>query len=152
MHIFYLQGVFFVNFIVNEEKGDMIMTMGHKIAELRLQKNISQKKLAELLNVSPGLVGMWETNKRLPSLDVFISIIDFFDISADVLLNDERKYPHIQDTSSVIEPKLKDLIYVFNKMDSDSRDILIGTAKTTLREQQLLEKSPSSSVTTAKAI
>ena len=130
----------------------MIMTMGHKIAELRLQKNISQKKLAELLNVSPGLVGMWETNKRLPSLDVFISIIDFFDISADVLLNDERKYPHIQDTSSVIEPKLKDLIDVFNKMDSDSRDILIGTAKTTLREQQLLEKSPSSSVTTARAI
>ena len=130
------------------------MTMGHKIAELRLQENLSQKKLAESLNVSPGLVGMWETNKRLPSLDVFITIIDYFDISADVLLNDERKHPYISASTSTthsnIDPKLKELIDVFKAMDSDSRDILIGNAKTTLREQQLLEKSLHS--TTAKVI
>ena len=132
------------------------MTMGHKIAELRSQENISQKKLAESLNVSPGLVGMWETNKRLPSLDVFISIIDYFDISADILLNDERKHPYVSDsettanTNTNIEPKLKELIDVFKEMDSDSRDILIGNAKTTLREQKLLEKSLRS--TTAKII
>ena len=44
------------------------MQIGHVIAQLRIEKGISQKKLAEELHVSPGLVGMWETNKRLPSI------------------------------------------------------------------------------------
>ena len=56
------------------------MTMGHKIAELRSQENISQKKLAESLNVSPGLVGMWETGKRTPSLKKATQVAQFFEI------------------------------------------------------------------------
>lgn len=53
------------------------MQLGHIIAQLRNQKKISQKQLAEELHISYGLVGLWETNKRIPSNVLFLWQITF---------------------------------------------------------------------------
>lgn len=45
------------------------MKIGHEIAKLRAKKNISQRELASALNVSAGVVGLWETNKRAPHMN-----------------------------------------------------------------------------------
>lgn len=120
------------------------MEMGHTIARLRSEKKISQKQLAKELNVSAGLVGLWETNKRLPSLDCFISLIDFFSISADVLLDKDRQlsslqYQHMlaaKETSS-----FNKLYETFNLLNEDNQDILIGESKKLLKQQRLEEKN-----------
>ncbi len=53
---------------------------------LREKKKISQRKLANLLNVSAGTVGAWETGRNEPSHEMLIQIADLFNVSVDYLL------------------------------------------------------------------
>lgn len=117
------------------------MEIGHIIANLRTKKKISQKDLAKCINVSPGLVGLWETDKRLPSLDCFISLIDYFEISADVLLERDRALSPIEYKTDInLSPDTKKILDTFELLNIDNRDILIGEAKKLLKSQQLEEK------------
>lgn len=125
------------------------MEMGHIIARLRNEKNISQKQLAQDLHVSPGLIGMWETNKRLPSMECFISIIDYFSVSADVLLKDDRHLNPCAYDGIEISTEAKKLLTTFTMLNEDNQDILIGESKKLLKSQRLEEKR--SMAPTAKA-
>lgn len=117
------------------------MQIGHKISELRNQKNISQKQLAADLNVSAGLVGLWETNKRLPSLESFILLIDYFAVSADLLLENDRKLipgQYKNDPAGLLTASGK-LLSTFLCLNEDNQDILIGEAKKLLKSQRFEE-------------
>lgn len=121
------------------------MEIGHTIAQLRTEKKISQKKLALDLNVSAGLVGLWETNKRFPSLEHFISLVDYFTVSADLLLEHERKLKPGQYASiaNEVAPEIKKIIETFSQLNEDNQDILLGKAKELLKEQRIEEKRSS---------
>ena len=67
------------------------MEIGHIIAQLRAEKKLSQRQLASIINVSPGVIGLWETNKRVPSFECVIALADYFEISTDVLFDADRK-------------------------------------------------------------
>lgn len=41
-----------------------MVEIGNKIKELRESKNMTQKELAEFLNVTPQAVSKWERNKH----------------------------------------------------------------------------------------
>ncbi len=64
------------------------MTIGEKIAHLRIANNISQEKLSELLKVSRQSVSKWESDESLPQIDKVLQICDLFKITADELLHD----------------------------------------------------------------
>lgn len=115
------------------------MELGHIIAQLRAEKKISQRELAKELNVSAGVVGLWETNKRLPSLECFISLIDYFNISADALLINDRKKKNYSRNDSLSSNATK-LLETYNFLDEDNQDILMGKAKELLKQQRLEEK------------
>jgi transcriptional regulator with XRE-family HTH domain len=117
------------------------MEIGHIIAGLRAEKKISQRKLAADLNVSASVVGMWETNKRLPSLECFIALIDYFEVSADLLLENDRQISPAQ-YQKVIELSLeaKKILDTFELLNEDNKDILIGEAKKLLKNQKIEEK------------
>lgn len=57
-----------------------------RIRELRLEKEISRKQLAEALFVSERLISYWENNKRECDFDMLIKIATFFDVTIDYLL------------------------------------------------------------------
>lgn len=118
------------------------MQIGHKISELRNRRHISQKQLAADLNVSTGLVGLWETNKRLPSLECFISLIDYFEVSADLLLENDRKLKPGECINSFADLSAgsRKILNVFAKLNEDNRDILIGESKKLLKSQTYEEK------------
>ena len=118
------------------------MQIGHKISQLRNRKNISQKKLAADINVSPGLVGLWETHKRLPSLECFISLIDYFEVSADLLLEGDRKLKpgQYENTFTGVPADSRKIMDTFSQLNEDNRDILIGEAKKLLKSQRSEEK------------
>ena len=120
------------------------MEIGHVIARLRNEKKISQRKLATDLNVSSSVVGLWESNKRLPSLECFISLIDYFAVSADLLLENDRKIKPVEYQSAVtITPETKKILDTFELLNDDNKDILIGEAKKTLKNQRIEEKRES---------
>ena len=64
------------------------MTIGEKIAHLRIVNGISQAELAEKLNVSRQSVSKWESGESLPQIDKVLELCDLFKITADELIND----------------------------------------------------------------
>ena len=65
------------------------MTIGEKIAQLRVLANLSQEQLAEKIDVSRQSVSKWEMNQALPQIDKVLLLCELFDISADVLLREK---------------------------------------------------------------
>ena len=65
------------------------MTIGEKIAALRVAANISQEQLAEKVAVSRQSVSKWEMNQALPQIDKVLLLCELFDVSADELLQDK---------------------------------------------------------------
>lgn len=60
--------------------------IGERLAELRKDKNLSQKELAEVLNISTYTVSSYEREKSTPDDEMKIKIAKFFNISLDYLL------------------------------------------------------------------
>lgn len=67
--------------------------MGERLAELRKDKKLSQKALADKLGISIYTVSSYERNNSAPDDEMKIKIARFFNISLDYLLgliNEER--------------------------------------------------------------
>ena len=65
------------------------MKIGEKITLLRMNKNISQEALAEMLGVSRQSVSKWEMGGALPQIDKVLQLSKIFGASTDELLRDE---------------------------------------------------------------
>lgn len=57
-----------------------------KIRKLRMSRNMSQKDLADLLNVDRTTVAGWEAKDRMPDVFLLIRIADIFDTTLDELV------------------------------------------------------------------
>lgn len=68
-------------------------TMGSFLAALRKANGMTQKDLAEQLNVSDKTVSRWERDEGVPDLSLIPVIAEIFGISCDELLRGERKSP-----------------------------------------------------------
>lgn len=68
------------------------MTIGEKIAYLRMTRNISQEALAEKISISRQSVSKWEMNQALPQIDKIMMLCELFGITADELLNDSFSF------------------------------------------------------------
>lgn len=66
-------------------------TIGSFIAALRKAKGMTQKELAELLNVSDKTISRWERDEGVPDLAMIPVIAEIFNVSCDELLCGERK-------------------------------------------------------------
>lgn len=47
---------------------------------------LTQKQLAEKLNMNDSIITKWKQGKNLPSLEVFYQLCNIFDVAADYLL------------------------------------------------------------------
>lgn len=68
-------------------------TIGGFIAALRKANGMTQKDLAERLNVSDKTVSRWERDEGTPDLAVIPVIAEIFNVTCDELLRGERKSP-----------------------------------------------------------
>lgn len=67
------------------------MTVGERIADLRKHRGLSQYQLAKLLNIATSTLGMYETGKRKPNVEMLEQIAEFFNVSTDYLLGRDPK-------------------------------------------------------------
>ncbi len=65
-------------------------TFAERLTELRTEKNLSRKQLAEELSVSVRSISYWESGQRECDFDMLIKIADTFDVSIDYLLRKEE--------------------------------------------------------------
>ncbi len=57
-----------------------------RVKELRNEKGITQKELAEAVQVNQSMITRWEKDECEPTASAIIKIADYFNVSADYLL------------------------------------------------------------------
>jgi len=60
--------------------------LGEKIKYLRLEKGLTQPKLAEKVGVSPGMISIWENNINEPKASYIKSLSLALEVTSDYLL------------------------------------------------------------------
>lgn len=76
---------------------------GAFIAELRKEKQLTQKELAQKLNVTDKAISRWETGKGFPEVSLLIPLSNELGISVNELLTGERvDYNEMIDNSNKI--------------------------------------------------
>lgn len=73
-------------------------TIGGFIAALRKANGLTQKQLAEKLNVSDKSVSRWERDECAPDLSLIPVIAEIFGVTSDELLRGQRANPDAQPT------------------------------------------------------
>ncbi|SKB35524.1 Transcriptional regulator, contains XRE-family HTH domain [Acetoanaerobium noterae] len=63
------------------------MTFGNRLKMLRNEKQITQKELGSIINISERVIGYYESDDRFPKDDkVIIALSEYFNVSIDYLL------------------------------------------------------------------
>ena len=87
----------FVTFRVNLKRGENMSNFSDTLVYLRKRDGLSQQELANKMNVSRSLIGMFESGQRMPSIEVLETIADTFNVGIDFLIGrvDSGKYSAI---------------------------------------------------------
>ena len=59
------------------------------LKELRLERQLTQSALADLLIINQRTISSWETGIREPDYEMLVKIAKFFDVTTDYLLGVE---------------------------------------------------------------
>ena len=79
--------------------------IGARIRAERTKQKISQEKLAEMVDVGVTHISHIETGNTIPSIKVFVAIINALNLSSDELLRN-----HIQKAKHIFEGELANII------------------------------------------
>jgi transcriptional regulator with XRE-family HTH domain len=92
------------------------MTMGDRLRELRLKKNISQEEVARQIGITRSAYSHYEINNRQPVYETLKKLAVLFDVSLDYIIGGE---PARQETQ--VTPEAIEIIRILNSMDQDKR-------------------------------
>ena len=67
-----------------------MVEFGQKLRELRTQRQLTQKQLAELVGCQHSIISFYELGDRVPSPDVIVKLSKIFSVTSDYLLGIER--------------------------------------------------------------
>ncbi|HIY97223.1 MAG TPA: helix-turn-helix domain-containing protein [Candidatus Borkfalkia excrementigallinarum] len=62
------------------------MDFGIRLKELRKERKVTQKELANALGCSQSMVAQWESHKNKPTEDFIVKTAKYFDVSTDYML------------------------------------------------------------------
>ena len=68
------------------------MSIGNKIKEYRELNKMTQKDIAEILEVEPGTISKYESGMIEPNIESLKRLAETFNITVDKLINDEEKF------------------------------------------------------------
>lgn len=63
--------------------------LGKRIREARVQKQYTQQKLAEKAGIGQMYLGEIERGTKMPSLKLFVNLVEALEVSADCILRDD---------------------------------------------------------------
>lgn len=63
-----------------------MVSMGDKLRSLRIEKNLTQKQVADRIGLAISAVSSYESGSRYPTYDTLIKLARMFHVSTDYLL------------------------------------------------------------------
>ncbi len=94
----------------------------NRIKILREDLKLSQEELAKKLNLSKGIISLYEQEKRKPSLEILIQLSEIFNVSIDYILG-RTNIPNIDETIE-IAASTKNGIDLSDVCDEDKEAIM----------------------------
>ena len=102
------------------------MNIGDKITALRKEKNLSQTDLGKAAGVSREIIGRYERNEVLPSIEVAAKIADVLEVSLDYMAGNSKK--------AAVDKKTLKLIHDIEDLEPTIKDKLIFLANAVIRD------------------
>lgn len=94
---------------------------GPILAKLRKEKNLSQYKLAELMNFSRGQIANYEQGSREPDFNTLKRFADFFDVSTDYLLGRSSHPGLTSEEDTKVNKEVEELMQILESMPEEKR-------------------------------
>lgn len=105
--------------------------IGQRIKQQRLKNGLTQERLSELVGIGPSHMSHIESGTTVPSLEVFISILNVLDCSADELLCRETKTGR-----ALLNSWLSEIIADCDPTETKILTDIVVCAKQTLRKNR----------------
>lgn len=95
----------------------MIKDLPMKLKQLRMSNNLSQKDVANKINVSPSIISGYETGERTPSTETLLSLSYLYKCSTDYLLGRTNTTPIVTlDTDGLTAEQIQAIQSLINVM------------------------------------
>ena len=104
--------------------------MLNNLRKLRLEKNLSQQALGEIIGFSQQAINKYENHDTEPDIATLISIADFFNTSVDFLIghtSERHKYESIKPYELNAEEEA--FINKFRKISPKKRECILSILK-----------------------
>lgn len=98
------------------------LNIGHKVSLLRKAKKWSQSDLAKQIDASREIIGKYERNENLPSIEMVLKMSKAFGVTIDYLIGNGEYASYDKETVERINN--------IQKMDSDTKDVLFNVIDT----------------------
>lgn len=99
---------------------------GKLIREVRGEKKITQKELAEMLHVSNAAISKWENGHGFPDISLLESLADALEISVTELVNGQRNANGKSETSEAIVKEIIQLSERERKRRNRKQNVVCG--------------------------
>ena len=109
--------------------------IGQRIKAKRIEKGFTQEQLSELVDIGPSHMSHIESGSTVPSFEVFISILNALNCSADELLCRETAA-----AKPLLNSWLSDLVADCDNTETKILTDIIIAAKQTLRKNKAKEE------------
>lgn len=93
-------------------------SIGSFLAALRKANGLTQKQLAEKLNVSDKAISRWERDECAPDLSLIPVLAELYGVTSDEILRGRRADPNAQSTPQAEEKSKKRLQYLLNQIST----------------------------------
>ena len=95
------------------------VSFGSRLKNLRIEKNLTQKELSDLLHVSRSNISKYEQDSQFPDLRTLHQICDIFNVSMDYILC-KANYRNVDE---LIDETAEQLIRAFEKAGIPKEEI-----------------------------
>lgn len=101
-------------------------TFGELLEELRKDKNMNQKALADVLHVSVGTISNYEKGVHFPDVEKLMNLADFFGVTADYLLGrcTARLSPDVFDEVFLGEKSIEEFVTTIRQLPLERKQLL----------------------------
>lgn len=104
--------------------------LGDRLRDLRESQNLRQTDVANALCISNKILSSYELNISMPTIDNLKKLCEFYNVSADYLLQIELNKTTLsaEDTSApiTITPEQKKILSYYERLNTENREAILG--------------------------
>ena len=106
----------------------------HRLRDLREDKDLLQKDIAEIIGTTSNYYGDYEKGKRLIPIDRLLVLANYYNVSLDYITGRTNEKKGL--TKSDMSNEETDIIKKYRSLNEKRQGILLGTLNTLAGEQE----------------